>query len=95
MHALVRTVFSRLHALDPVAEEEKLRINEEDAQEGEIRMTVSTNSVNSADQPHGPESNANVRANPSLLPSTPSEPQDAILATPGPKPGCRCPREHT
>jgi brefeldin A-resistance guanine nucleotide exchange factor 1 len=45
MHALVRTVFSRLHKLDPVAEEEKLKTSEEDAQDGEIRMTVSANSM--------------------------------------------------
>lgn len=42
MHALVRTVFSRLHDLDPETEEAKLRAGEEDAQEGEIRMTVPT-----------------------------------------------------
>jgi brefeldin A-resistance guanine nucleotide exchange factor 1 len=56
MHALVRTVFSRLHKLDPVAEEEMLKTNEEDAQDGEIRMTVSANSMapssDSSSDPH-------------------------------------------
>ncbi|KII88730.1 hypothetical protein PLICRDRAFT_41948 [Plicaturopsis crispa FD-325 SS-3] len=48
MHALVRVVFRRLHHLDPDAEEEKLRANDED-QEGEIKMTVSTNTVTALD----------------------------------------------
>jgi len=43
MHALVRTVFSRLHFLDPEAEEAKLRTGDEDAPDGEIKMTVQTN----------------------------------------------------
>ncbi|KAL0947345.1 hypothetical protein HGRIS_013462 [Hohenbuehelia grisea] len=42
MQALVHTVFSRLHDLDPVLEEEKIRVNSEEAAEGEIRMTVTT-----------------------------------------------------
>ena len=42
MHALVRTVFSRLHYLDPEVEEAKLRSIDEDTPEGEIKMTVST-----------------------------------------------------
>jgi brefeldin A-resistance guanine nucleotide exchange factor 1 len=42
MHALVRTVFSRLHDLDPETEEIKLRAGDEDTQESEIRMTVPT-----------------------------------------------------
>lgn len=41
MHALVRMVFSRLHVLDPDAEEAKLRAGDEIASESEIRMTVS------------------------------------------------------
>lgn len=45
MHALVRTVFSRLHSLEPEEEEAKLMTNDEDTQEGEIRMTVSTSHV--------------------------------------------------
>ncbi|KAF5372839.1 hypothetical protein D9758_001701 [Tetrapyrgos nigripes] len=40
MHKLVRTVFSRLHTLDPEAEEAKLA--EEDDVEGEVKMSVST-----------------------------------------------------
>lgn len=42
MHALVRTVFSRLHALDPVTEEAKLHVNEEETQDGEIKLSVSS-----------------------------------------------------
>ncbi|KAF8184945.1 Sec7-domain-containing protein [Mycena galopus ATCC 62051] len=41
MHSLVRTVFSRLHSLDPRTEEEKLLTADEDAPDAEIRMTVS------------------------------------------------------
>ncbi|KAF8078137.1 hypothetical protein FPV67DRAFT_1464319 [Lyophyllum atratum] len=40
MHALVRTVFSRLHHLDAEAEEAKLRTADEDVQEGEINLTA-------------------------------------------------------
>lgn len=40
MHALVRTVFTRLHALDPATEEAKLHINEEETQDGEIKLSV-------------------------------------------------------
>lgn len=39
MHALVRTVFSRLHHLDPEIEEAKLDVDDEEA---EIKMSVST-----------------------------------------------------
>ncbi|KAL0577890.1 GDP/GTP exchange factor for ARF [Marasmius crinis-equi] len=42
MHALVRTVFSRLHALDPAEEEQKLKSGNEDVTEGEVKMTVAT-----------------------------------------------------
>ncbi len=41
MHALVRQVFSRLHDLDPAAEEAKLASYEDEAQDGEIKMSVS------------------------------------------------------
>lgn len=40
MHALVRTVFSRLHHLDPEAEEARLQVGDDVIPEGEIRMTV-------------------------------------------------------
>ncbi|KAJ7445765.1 hypothetical protein B0H11DRAFT_2162552 [Mycena galericulata] len=60
MHSLVRTVFSRLHSLDPRVEEEKLTAADEDAQDAEIRMTVSTseatlNEENFARDCQGPE----------------------------------------
>ena len=43
MHALVRAVFSRLHTLDPVLEEERLQTSshDDDAQDGDLKMTVS------------------------------------------------------
>lgn len=40
MHTLVRTVFSRLHSLDPAIEEAKLNANADDAPEGEIKLNV-------------------------------------------------------
>ena len=49
MHALVRTVFSRLHALDPITEEAKLHINEEETQDGEIKLSVSSPVAPTAD----------------------------------------------
>ncbi|KAJ7093181.1 hypothetical protein C8R44DRAFT_835540 [Mycena epipterygia] len=67
MHTLVRTVFSRLHYLDPRTEEEKLLAADEDAPDAEIRMTVSTTEatltegnsqeilVNRPDSSDGPE----------------------------------------
>ncbi|EGN96105.1 hypothetical protein SERLA73DRAFT_112215 [Serpula lacrymans var. lacrymans S7.3] len=48
MHSLVRTIFSRLHDLDPTAEEAKLLATDEDTQESEIRMSVSANITNDA-----------------------------------------------
>ena len=42
MHALVRTVFSRLHFIEPEAEEARLRNGYEDIPDGEIKMTVQT-----------------------------------------------------
>jgi hypothetical protein len=49
MHSLVRTVFSRLNALDPIAEEKKLQTIDEDVQDGEIKMTVSPSKITSED----------------------------------------------
>jgi brefeldin A-resistance guanine nucleotide exchange factor 1 len=40
MHALVRTIFTRLHYLDPGTEEAKLQMTDDDTQEGEIKLTV-------------------------------------------------------
>lgn len=42
MHALVRTVFSRLHHLDPEIEEAKLDVDDEEA---EIKMSVSSTQI--------------------------------------------------
>lgn len=51
MHSLVRTVFSRLHTLDPAIEEAKLQASEEDAPDSAITMTVSTQTVPLNDEP--------------------------------------------
>lgn len=51
MHSLVRTVFSRLHSLDPTTEEEKLSADE-DAPDAEIRMTVSATEAPPPDEEH-------------------------------------------
>ncbi|KAG7086681.1 hypothetical protein E1B28_002619 [Marasmius oreades] len=42
MHALVRTVFSRLHSLEPAEEETKLGSSDEDSAEGEVKMKVAS-----------------------------------------------------
>lgn len=42
MHALVRTVFSRLHILDPEVEEAKLAAFADESQENEIKMNVAS-----------------------------------------------------
>ncbi|KAI5835636.1 Sec7-domain-containing protein [Schizophyllum commune Tattone D] len=44
MQLLVRTVFSRLHTLDPEEEERKLAEEESDAQDGENKLSVSASS---------------------------------------------------
>ncbi|THV07859.1 Sec7-domain-containing protein [Dendrothele bispora CBS 962.96] len=44
MHRLVRTVFSRLHLLDPKVEEAKLNIGDDEG-EGEVKMTVNTGPI--------------------------------------------------
>lgn len=49
MISIVRTIFSRLHTLDPAAEEARLLVNEEEPQHGEINMTVSTNAADTGD----------------------------------------------
>ncbi|KAF9239676.1 hypothetical protein BU15DRAFT_87976 [Melanogaster broomeanus] len=41
MISIVRTIFGRLYEFDPVEEEAKLRVNEEQAQHGELTMSVS------------------------------------------------------
>lgn len=40
MHTLVRTVFGRLHTLDPEVEEAKLKANADDAPETEIKLNL-------------------------------------------------------
>lgn len=55
MHTLVRTIFRRLHCLDPVLEEAKLQVHDDDPQEGEIKLTVSGGADLTASSEHGHE----------------------------------------
>jgi golgi-specific brefeldin A-resistance guanine nucleotide exchange factor 1 len=57
MHKLVRTVFSRLHSLDPEVEEAKLAAGDDDA-EGEVKMSVSTGGPITNDVTNVPEEDA-------------------------------------
>ncbi|KAH7914680.1 hypothetical protein BJ138DRAFT_1056469 [Hygrophoropsis aurantiaca] len=54
MNSIVRCIFSRLHKLDPIAEEGKLQVNDEESHEGEIKMSVSTVISESVDTPEAP-----------------------------------------
>lgn len=48
MVSIVRTIFGRLHTLNPTAEEARL-LNEEEPQHGEISMSVSANVTDAGD----------------------------------------------
>jgi golgi-specific brefeldin A-resistance guanine nucleotide exchange factor 1 len=88
MHALVRIVFTRLHELDPIKEEEKLKVSEEDPQEGEIRMTVSANSgAPSSEDPADPPLNGEVSSDQAVN-SIPSVQHEEPPPTPGNRPAC-------
>jgi brefeldin A-resistance guanine nucleotide exchange factor 1 len=45
MHSLARTAFAKLHILNPETEEAKLLVANEEAAEGEIKMTVSARDI--------------------------------------------------
>ena len=47
MHALVRTVFSRLHQLDSALEEQKLKEASDEAQDIDVKMNVQTGKASS------------------------------------------------
>ncbi|KAJ8595613.1 Sec7-domain-containing protein [Rhizopogon salebrosus TDB-379] len=49
MISIVRTIFGRLHALDPNAEEARLLVNEEEPQHGEINVSMTTNATDTGD----------------------------------------------
>jgi golgi-specific brefeldin A-resistance guanine nucleotide exchange factor 1 len=55
MHALVRTIFARLHFLDPAEEEAKLKMTDDDTQEGEIKLTVGSSSSIAVPEANGDE----------------------------------------
>jgi golgi-specific brefeldin A-resistance guanine nucleotide exchange factor 1 len=93
MHALVRTIFTRLHSLDPVIEEAKLQMNEEDTQEGEIKLTVAA-SVGPTDlaasQESGDGQGAAAGDSATLEKKLNSdEAESPIDSVSGPKPECR------
>lgn len=50
MISIVRTIFGRLHTLNPTVEEAKL-LNEEEPQHGEISMSMSANAADAGDSP--------------------------------------------
>ncbi|KAL0063281.1 GDP/GTP exchange factor for ARF [Marasmius tenuissimus] len=60
LHTLVRSVFSRLHSLDPTEEERKLS-GDEDMAEGEVKMTV-TSTQPPVEQPSEQEATAETDA---------------------------------
>lgn len=86
MHALVRTVFSRLHSLDPAAEEAKIASYEEDMQEGEIKMTVSTTELAAQDVPDVGQENDT----PQELTIEIPEPEEVAAPTPSTLPRSEC-----
>lgn len=51
MHALVKTAFIRLYAVDPAEEEQKLADNDSNSQDLEGKMNVSTKPAEEADPP--------------------------------------------
>jgi len=52
MHTLVRTVFSKLYTLDPDEEEAKLlAVQDDDANEGELRMSVTAKEETFMEEP--------------------------------------------
>lgn len=50
MISIVRTIFGRLHTLNPTVEEAKL-LNEEEPQHGEISMSMSANAADAGESP--------------------------------------------
>ncbi|KAG6832717.1 hypothetical protein H0H92_012289 [Tricholoma furcatifolium] len=84
MHALVRTVFSRLRHLDPEAEEAKLRVADEDIVEGEIKLTVTTEDPVKESDEAGKEVTTEVQDQPHEdAPEADPEPVPTIPLTPG------------
>lgn len=92
MHALVRTMFFKLHALDPAVEEAKLITTEDETQEGEIKLTVTTSQTVAEDA----LASAGVEAEAPKTPLTVTEtaivdkipPDEPVVATQ--KPECQC-----
>lgn len=95
MHALVRTVFSRLHALDPVTEEAKLHVNEEETQDGEIKLSVSSLVAPTADTGEEPGEQESAETTEVAVEKTddqkaeePTDDSSQDSAPPIPKPEC-------
>jgi brefeldin A-resistance guanine nucleotide exchange factor 1 len=93
MHALVRTIFTRLHSLDPAMEEAKLQLTDDDAQEGEIKLTVPLSAVSAdpaASKTITDEQDAAVADSATYekeIKSDEAESQDSLMSA-GPKPEC-------
>lgn len=80
MHKLVRTVFARLHVLDPVAEEAKLSNVDDATAEGEIKMSVSKGGLpglaDTAETAPVVEDAQSPHVEPAQVQSTPAVPPD-------------------
>ncbi|KIM57067.1 hypothetical protein SCLCIDRAFT_1219736 [Scleroderma citrinum Foug A] len=73
MISIVRTIFRRLYDVDPVAEEAKLRLNEEESQHGDISMSVSADASGDA-APTGLDTPVDASTPVSVLQVEPSSP---------------------
>lgn len=83
MHDLVRTIFSKLHTLDPETEEAKLIITEEESQEGEIKLNVTTsqNIAGQDDQSDDPHLTAKPQEDDESTLATESKPEVTVATT--------------
>lgn len=90
MHDLVRTVFSRLHYLDPVAEEAKLASYDEEAQDAEIKIVAKQ-----VEASESPEVTEDTEQAPLLQQDKPpvedEEPAPMVSNPTGPRPECKHP----
>ncbi|TFK67907.1 Sec7-domain-containing protein [Pluteus cervinus] len=84
MHQLVRTVFRRLHNLDPIAEEQRLLGSDESTGEGELKMSVSPATSRDPVAPVGTESEESVT--PTATEETMTQEKISSSDTPAPPP---------
>ncbi|KAH9951281.1 Sec7-domain-containing protein [Amylocystis lapponica] len=81
MHALVRTVFARLHVLDPAVEEAKLTDNALDSEESEVKMSVSTKSMG-GDTPVSGETDADSQVAETVVEPEPQKSSSPVINRP-------------